>query len=48
MIVWDPECYLKEASKQLEDKEVYLQVLYDPSALVSIIFKSSPFKNKET
>ena len=48
MIVWDCEDYLKKASKQLEDKEVYLEVPYDPSALVSIIFKSSPFKNKET
>ena len=40
VIVWDREDYLKEASKQLEDKEVYLQVSNDSSALVSTIFKS--------
>ena len=37
VIVWDCENYLKEASKQLEDKEVYLEVLNDSSALESII-----------
>ena len=37
VIVWDRENYLKEASKQLEDKEVYLEVLNDSSALESII-----------
>ena len=40
VIVWDREDYLKEASKQLKDKEVYLNVLNDSSALVSTIFKS--------
>ena len=40
MIVWDCEDYLKEASKQLEDKEVYLEVPNDSGALVSTIFKS--------
>ena len=40
VIVWDREDYLKEASKQLEDKEVYLEVPNDSSALVSTIFKS--------
>ena len=40
MIVWDHEDYLKETSKQLEDKEVYLEVPNDSSALVSTIFKS--------
>ena len=39
VIVWDREDYLKEASK-LEDKEVYLEVPNDWSALVSTIFKS--------
>ena len=37
---WDHEGYLKEASKQLEDKGVYLDVPNDSSALVSTIFKS--------
>ena len=40
VVVWDREDYLKEASKQLEDKEVYQEVLNDSSALVSIFFKS--------
>ena len=40
LIVWDCENYIKEASKQLEDKEPYLEVLNDLSALVSTIFKS--------
>ena len=39
VIVWDHEDYLKEASKQLEDKEVYLEVPNDSSALVSTILK---------
>ena len=40
MIVWDREDYLKEASKQLEDKEVYLEVPNDSSTLVRTIIKS--------
>ena len=40
VIVWDREDDLKEVSKQLEDKEVYLEVPNDSSALVSTIFKS--------
>ena len=40
VIVWDREDYLKETSKQLEDKEVCLEVPNDSSALVSVIFKS--------
>ena len=40
VIVLDLEYYLKVVSKQLENKEVYLEVLHDPSALVSAIFKS--------
>ena len=35
VIVWEREDYLKEASKQLEGKEVYLEVPNDSSALVS-------------
>ena len=40
VIVWDREDYLKEDSKQSEDKEVYLEVPNDSSALVSTIFRS--------
>ena len=40
MIVWDHEDYIKEVTKQLEDKEVYMEVPNDSSALVSTIFKS--------
>ena len=40
VISWDGEDYLIEASKQLKNKEVYVEVLNDSSALVSIIFKS--------
>ena len=40
VIAWDGEDYLIEASKQLKNKEVYVEVLNDSSALVSIIFKS--------
>ena len=39
VIVWDREDYLKEASKQLEDNEAYLEDPNDSSALVSTIFK---------
>lgn len=44
VIIWEIEDYLKEAIKQLEDKEVYLELLNDPIALLSIIFK--PEKRK--
>ena len=40
VIVWDRKDYIKEATKQLEDKEVYMEVPNDSSALVSTIFKS--------
>ena len=40
VIVWDREDYLKEARKQLKDKEVYLEVSNDLIALVSAIFVS--------
>ena len=38
--VWDREDYIKEASKQLEDKEIYIEVSNDSRALVSTIFMS--------
>ena len=40
VIVREREDYLKEVSKQVEDKKFYLEVPHDSSALVSIIFKS--------
>ena len=40
VIVWDRDDYLKESSKQLEDKKFYLQLLNNPNALVSTIFMS--------
>ena len=40
MILWDLEDYIKEASKQLEDQEVYLEVPSGSSVLLSTIFKS--------
>ena len=39
VIVWYHENYLKETRKQLEDKEVYLEVLSDSSVLVRTTFK---------
>ena len=39
VIVWDHEDCLKEASKQLEDKEVYLELPNNSSVLMSTIFK---------
>ena len=40
VIVWNREDYLEVACKQLVDKEIYLEVPNDSSALVSTIFKS--------
>ena len=40
MVVWDMEDYLKEAYKQLEDREVYEEVPNDPSVLVNTIIKA--------
>ena len=40
MIFWNREDYLKEASKQLDDKEVYLEVPNNSSTLVGTILKS--------
>ena len=42
VIVWDREDYIKEASKQLEDKEAasLFEVLSDSSALVTTMFTS--------
>ena len=37
MVVWDREDYLKEASNQLEDKDVYEEVQNDPSTLINTI-----------
>ena len=40
VVVWDREDYLKEAYKQLEDREVYEEVPNDPSVLVNTIIKA--------
>ena len=40
MVVRDREDYLKEAHKQLEDREVYEEVLNDPHVLVNTIIKA--------
>ena len=37
MVDWDREDYLKEASKQLEDKDVYEEVQNDPSTFINTI-----------
>ena len=37
VVVWDREDYLKEASKQLEDKDVYEEVQNDSSTLITAI-----------
>ena len=40
VVAWDREDYLKEAYKQLEDREVYEEVPNDPSVLVNTIIKA--------
>ena len=40
VVVWDREDYLKEASKQLEDKDVYEEVQNDPSTLINTIMRA--------
>ena len=40
MVVWDREDYLKEASKQLEDKDIYEEVQNDPSTLINTIMRA--------
>ena len=37
VVVWDRGDYLKEASNQLEDKDVYEEVQNDPSTFINII-----------
>ena len=39
VVVWNREDYLKEAYRQLDDKEVYEQVLDAPSVLVNTLMK---------
>ena len=39
VVVWEREDYLKEAYKQLEDREVYEEVSNDPNVLVHTIIK---------
>ena len=40
VVVWNWEDYLKEAYRQLDDKEVHEQVPDDPSALANILIKA--------
>ena len=40
VVVWDRENYLKEAYRQLDDKEVYEQVPDDPSVLANTLMKA--------
>ena len=39
MIVWDREDYIKEASKQLEDKDVYEEDQNDPRILINTVMR---------
>ena len=40
VVICDRENYLKEASKQIEDKNVYEEVQNDPSTLINTITHS--------
>ena len=40
VVVWDRDNYSKDASKQLEDKDVYQEVQNDPSTLISTIMQA--------
>ena len=40
VVVWDREHYLKEAYKQLYDREVYEEVSNDPNVLINTIMKA--------
>ena len=40
VVVWDREDYLKEAYRQLDDKEVYQQVPDDSSVLANTLMKA--------
>ena len=40
VVFWDREDYLKEANRQLDDKEVYEQVPDDTSVLVNTLMKA--------
>ena len=44
VVIWDRDNYLKEASMQLEDKDVYKEVQNDPSTLISIIIYASGYE----
>ena len=40
VVVWDREDYVKETSKQLEDKDAYEEVQNDPSILINTIIRA--------
>ena len=39
-VVWDRDDYIKEAEKQLGDKDIYEEVCNDPGPLISTIHKA--------
>ena len=39
-VVWDRDDYLKEATKQLEDKDVYEEIQNDPSTFINTIMRA--------
>ena len=47
VVVWDRDDYLKEAPKQLEDKDVYEEVQNNPSTLINTIMQALK-KNQNT
>ena len=40
VVVWDREDYIKEAEKQLGDKDIYEEVCNDPGPLITTIHKA--------
>ena len=47
IVLWDREDYLKEAYRQLDDKEVYEQVPDDPSVLANTLRKALEKMSKD-
>ena len=41
VVVWDRDDYIKEAEKQLGDKEIYEEVCNDPEPLISTIHNAT-------
>ena len=47
VVVWDRDDYIKEAEKQLGDKEIYDEVCNDPEPLISTIHNAIEKIGKE-